>query len=94
MGAISGQGQPFHLKKRMIFYTEGALPPSLITVGNVLFNDTLNTFYLRLYGVKNHSDCKRGHPLPPHGLLLPISSKGSNSSKGPTCFFLYKKTLS
>ena len=31
--------------------------------GNVLFNDTLNTFYLRLYGVghmvKNNSDSKR-----------------------------------
>ena len=31
--------------------------------GNVLFNDTLNTFYLRLYGighmVKDHSDIKR-----------------------------------
>ena len=31
--------------------------------GNVLFNDALNTFYLRLYGVghmvKNHSDCER-----------------------------------
>ena len=39
--------------------------------GNVLFNDTLNTFYLRLYGVrhmvKDHSDT----------LLFPISSKGS-----------------
>ena len=23
-------------------------------VGNVLFNDALNTFYLRLYGVGNH----------------------------------------
>ena len=49
--------------------------------GNVLFNDALNTFYLRSYGVghmvKNHSDCERGNPLPPHGLLLPISSKGS-----------------
>ena len=36
-----------------------------------LFNDTLNTFYLPLYGVehmvKDHS----------HGLLFPISSKGS-----------------
>ena len=42
-----------------------------------LFNDALNTFYLRLYGVwhmvKNHSDSERGNPLPPHG--LPISSK-------------------
>ena len=47
---------------------------------NVLFNDALNTFYLRLYGVgqmvKNHSDCERGNLLQPHGLLLPISSKG------------------
>ena len=47
---------------------------------NVLFNDVLNTFYLRLYGVrhmvKDHSDRERGNPLPPHGLLLPINSKG------------------
>ena len=38
-------------------------------------------FYLRLYGVghmvKDHSDNERGNPLPPHGLLFPISSKGS-----------------
>ena len=44
--------------------------------GNVLFNDVLNTFYLRLYGVghmvKNHSDSKRGNVLPPYGLLFPI----------------------
>ena len=26
--------------------------------------------------VEDHSDSKRGDPLPPHGLLLPISSKG------------------
>ena len=49
--------------------------------GNVLFNDALNTFYLRLYGVRHmvedHSDSERGNPLPPHGLLFPISSKGS-----------------
>ena len=48
---------------------------------NVLFNDALNTFYLRLYGVrhmiKDHSDSEKGNPLPPHGLLFPISSKGS-----------------
>ena len=46
---------------------------------NVLFNDALNTFYLRLYGVRHmvedHSDSKRGNPLPPHRLLFPISSK-------------------
>ena len=49
--------------------------------GNVLFNDALNTFYLQLYGVrhmvKDHSDSERGNLLPPHGLLVPISNKGS-----------------
>ena len=49
--------------------------------GNVLFNDALNTFYLRLYGVrymvKNQSDMERGNPLPPHRLLFSISSKCS-----------------
>ena len=48
---------------------------------NVLFNDTLNTFYLRLYGVrymvKDHSDSEKGNALPPHRLLLSINSKGS-----------------
>ena len=41
----------------------------------VLFNDALNSFYLRLYGVghmvKDHSDNERGNPLPPHRLLFP-----------------------
>ena len=49
--------------------------------GNVLFNDALNTFYLRLYGfrhvVKDHSDSERWNTQPPHGLLFPISRKGS-----------------
>ena len=35
--------------------------------GNVLFNDALNTFYLRLYGIRHGK----------HGILLPISRKGS-----------------
>ena len=43
---------------------------------NVLFNDVLNTFYLRLYGVrhmvKDHSDSEKGNPLLPHRLLLSI----------------------
>ena len=43
--------------------------------GNVLFNDTHNTFYLQLYGVepmvKDLSDSERGNPLPPqHGLFF------------------------
>ena len=50
--------------------------------GNFLFNDALNTFYLWLHGVghmvKDHSDSKRGNPLPPlHGLLFFINSNGS-----------------
>ena len=48
---------------------------------NVLFNDALNTFYLRLYVVRHmvndHSDSEKGNPLPPHRLLLWINSKGS-----------------
>ena len=56
--------------------------------GNVLFNDALNTFYLQLYGVghmvKDHSDSERGNPLLPHGLLFPISSKGSFIMHHPT----------
>ena len=46
---------------------------------NVLFNDALNTFYLRLYGVRHmvndHSDSEKGNPLSPHRLLLSINSK-------------------
>ena len=47
-----------------------------------LFNDSVNTFYLRLFGVghnmiKDHSDSERENPLPPlHALFFPISSKG------------------
>ena len=47
---------------------------------NVLFNDALNTFYLRLYGVRHmvkyHTYGERGNQLPAHGLLF-SSSKGS-----------------
>ena len=47
---------------------------------NVLFNDALNTFYLRLYGikdmVKDHLYSERGNLLLPHRLLLLINSKG------------------
>ena len=48
---------------------------------NVLFNDALNTFYLRSYGVrhmvKDDSDSEKGNPLPPHRLIFPFNSKGS-----------------
>ena len=46
-----------------------------------LINDALNTFFLRLYGVrhmdKDYSDSEKVNPLPPHRLLLSINSKGS-----------------
>ena len=49
--------------------------------GNAFFNDTINTFYLRLYAVghmvKDHSDSERGYLMPPHGLLFLINKKGS-----------------
>ena len=50
--------------------------------GNVLFNDTLNTFHLRLYGVehmvKDYEDSQRGNSTTPlHGLRLSTSGKGS-----------------
>ena len=58
----------------------------MIERGKFLFNDALNTFYLRLYGVKHmvkdHSDSEKGNPLPPHRLLLSINSKGSFSGVG------------
>ena len=37
-----------------------------------LFNDTFNTFYLQLYGVRHGKE-----NLLPHGLLFPISINGS-----------------
>ena len=65
-----------HCKK---FITMGII--ERMNEGNVLFNDALNTLYLQLYGVrhmvKDHSDSEKGNPLLPHGLLFPISSKGS-----------------
>ena len=64
--------------------TRRCRPPEAIILcereRNVLFNDALNTFYLRSYGVghmvKDHSDSEKGNPLPPHRLLLSINSKG------------------
>ena len=44
--------------------------------GNVLFNVALNTFYLRLYGVRHIVKEHSVNPLSPHRLRFPISSKG------------------
>ena len=59
----------------------GAVLNFILIFFYVLFNDALNTFYLRLYSVrhmvKDHSDSEKGNPLPPQRLLFPIISKGS-----------------
>ena len=69
---------------KVILEAEILFPPQVLIrwrkEGNVLFNDALNTFYLRLIGVRHmvedHLYSERGNPLPPHGILHPISSKG------------------
>ena len=47
--------------------------------GNILFNNALNTFYLRLYGVRHmvtgHSASERGIPLTQHVLLLLLAAR-------------------
>ena len=73
----------YHSIDRIAFTTacRGTLAGTRKKERNYLFNDALNTFYLRLYGVrhmvKDHSDSERGNQLPPHGFRFPISSKGS-----------------
>ena len=71
-----------HIKETLLqIGKSGHLFGRAIKEGNILFNDALNIFYLRLYGVrhmvKDHSDNERVNPLPLHRLLFPISSKGS-----------------
>ena len=71
----------FYLAMHSTHFIYGYMASDIWKEGNVLFNDALNTFYLRLYGVGHmvtvQSDSERGNPLPPHGLLFMISSKGS-----------------
>ena len=68
--------------------------------GNVLFNNTLNTFYLRLYGVrfmvKDHSDSERGNRCCHMGysfriaarVLLYTSSHRQDSTYHSLCYTL------
>ena len=80
---------------RLVINTNSAHRPKMKErkEGSVLFNDALNTFYLRLYYgvghmVKDHSDSEKGNPLPPHRLLFPISSKGSFIERKKEMFYL------
>ena len=54
------------LKSSFVFITSSV---ESLKKGKVLFNDALNFFNLRLYGVghmvKDHSDRERGNLLPP-----------------------------
>ena len=38
---------------------------------------THSTHFIYGYMASDHSDSEKGNPLPPHGLLFPINSKGS-----------------
>ena len=55
-----------YFKQPCVFLIKEFRPSNLRKEGNVLFNDALNTFYLRLYGVrhmvKDHSDSEKGKP--------------------------------
>ena len=59
---------------------EGSIRRPIAPWANALTTE-LHLAPLRLYGVthmvKDHPDSERGNPLPPHGLLFLISSKGS-----------------
>ena len=87
MGASSDVGQPFCQRLKSEVWVGKRAGYLTMTFAlkererNVLFNDALNTFYLRLYGVrhmvKDHSDSEKGNPLPLHRLLLSINSKSS-----------------
>ena len=69
------------LLKSYFYFSQNLMSMNQERERNVLFNDALNTFYLRLYGVrhmvKDHSDSEKGNPLPPYRLLFSINSKGS-----------------
>ena len=79
--ASASDSDRFHHARVPQLFTAQLAVEQLERERNVLFNDALNTFYLRLYGVrhmvKDHSDSEKGNPLPPHRLLLSINSKGS-----------------
>ena len=61
---------------RSSLHNTGMVMLSDVKEGSVLFNDALNTFFIYGYMASDHSDSERGNPLPPHGLLFSINSKG------------------
>ena len=65
--------------------------------GNVLFNNALYTFYLRLYGIKNmvkdHSDSERANPLPSTRATLFDKQKGFFYMYHPTDWIIHTTTF-
>ena len=51
--------------------------PSPATRKEMFYSMTHSTHFIYGYMASDHSDSERGNPLPPHGLLFPISSKAS-----------------
>ena len=53
--------------------------------GDIVFNNAVNPFCVWLYGISHMAKYpQRGNVLlPPHGLLFPISSKGSSTTPYP-----------
>ena len=69
----------FYLMTHSTHFIYGYMASDIRKEENILFNDALNTFYLRLYGVrpimvKDHTDSERGNLLLQR-LLFPINSK-------------------
>ena len=62
-----------------------------------LFNDSLNTFYLWLYGVRHmvndHSNSDRGNPLPPHGLLWILLSAHTTAFVTPVVDYWLEREI-
>ena len=76
-----GEREMFYLTTHSTHFIYGYMERERDRERNVLFNNALNTFYLRLYGVlhmvMDHYDSEKGNPMPPHRPLLSINSKGS-----------------
>ena len=81
MGSNTFNHSTLDVSRNLIFsYWTNHIKFSCITCcdaneGNVLFNNTLNTFTVIWYWIKDHSDNKSGNQLLPfHGVLLSITS--------------------
>ena len=83
-------GVQHQVQTQTVFMGQGVHPGQAQSMANtrkeenVLFNNSLNTFYLHLYGVMEQSDNDRGNLMPPHYGLFPDQLQG--------IFYLYHPT--